>query len=143
MSTERKDGLYRILENVLLSALKRQSNSERCRTYLVHQIGTKKASGKGECWLALKNKIHYSNCDIVNNFKRLLTPLEGHYDYEENTSALKSCRTQDRSHQMQEGRHKHGFSLINAAAGMAKNLAVISVITVMIVFLRKMIWAKS
>jgi len=36
MSTERKDGLYRILENVLLSALKRQSNSERCRTYLVH-----------------------------------------------------------------------------------------------------------
>ncbi|HAG11613.1 MAG TPA: hypothetical protein DCK76_09590 [Desulfotomaculum sp.] len=141
---------------------------------------------------------------IVNNFKRLLTPGEGHYDYEVNTSALKSLgrdilsiggrtliiitvsgilalgwysfstspkaasfasykteighqhgrndiilenfqegRTQDRSHQMQEGRHKQGFSLTNAAAGMVKNLAVISVITVMIVFLRKMIRAKS
>ncbi|HAU31241.1 MAG: Uncharacterized protein XD84_0358 [Desulfotomaculum sp. 46_80] len=138
---------------------------------------------------------------IINNLKRLLTPVEGH---EANTSAPKllgkgllsiggrifiifaisgvlalgwysfsvtpeassfaTYKTEirhqqgrnsimleniqegeitNRIHQMQKGRHKQGFSLTNATAGIAKNLAVISVITVIIVFLRKMIQAKS
>ncbi|MFA5383543.1 MAG: DUF4405 domain-containing protein [Eubacteriales bacterium] len=140
---------------------------------------------------------------IINNFKQLLTPVEG-YKYEANTSAPKTLgqdlisiggrifiifavsgvlalgwysfsttskassfaphktemrrqqgrnnimlqNTQegeipDRTHQMQEGRHKQGFSLADTTAGVVKNMAVISFITAIIVFLRKIIRARS
>jgi len=141
---------------------------------------------------------------IINNFKQLLTPVEGYYKCEANTSAPKPLgknlisiggrifiifamsgvlalgwysfsttskassfaphktemrrqqgrnnimlqntqegEIQDRTHQMQEGRHKQGFSLADTTAGVVKNLAVISFITAIIVFLRKIIRARS